>query len=143
RARLSPDKQVLLAHWLAGNALEAPAQAGEHSGEGNVLLSFAQQRQWFTELLEPGSAINHLAFCLRLTGSLDVRALERAITMVIARHDILRTSFSAPSGELPEPRVAPQLNFTLVLVDEDLQRLPEEARESAALQDAQKEAKIP
>jgi len=143
KARLSPDKKALLEHWLAGNAPEPPAQSGQRSPEGSFPLSFAQQRQWFMELLEPGSPVNHLSFCLQLTGSLDVLALERCINMMIARHDIFRTSFSAPSQESPEPRIAPILNFQLVLVDGILQGLPEEAREPFALHDAQAEAMIP
>jgi hypothetical protein len=60
-------------------------------------LSFAQQRLWFLEQLDPGSPVYHLPVVLRLSGLLDTAALDRALQTVIDRHEALRTVFV--SGE--------------------------------------------
>src|SRR5438093_74778 len=54
----------------------------------DLTLSFAQQRLWFLEQLSPGSPAYNLAGTLRLTGTLDVDALERAMAEMIKRHEI-------------------------------------------------------
>lgn len=64
-----------------------------------VPLSYAQQRLWFLEQLEPGKSLYNLFFALRLTGPLDLRVLEQAINAIIHRHDILRTNVVSADGE--------------------------------------------
>ncbi|MDP9162099.1 MAG: amino acid adenylation domain-containing protein [Acidobacteriota bacterium] len=56
-------------------------------------LSFAQQRLWFLDQFSPGSCTYNVPRVLRLTGSLDVTALEHALTSIVKRHTILRTNF--------------------------------------------------
>ncbi|GED99905.1 hypothetical protein nbrc107696_03520 [Gordonia spumicola] len=63
-----------------------------------VPLSFAQQRMWFINRLEPHAATYNIPLVLRLTGALDAAALELAVHDVLARHDILRTSFPDVDG---------------------------------------------
>ncbi|MFE0019383.1 amino acid adenylation domain-containing protein [Amycolatopsis sp. NPDC059021] len=62
-------------------------------------LSFSQQRLWFLDQLEPGSAEYVVPFAWRLTGDLVVSALEDAVTRVVARHAVLRVRFVAEDGE--------------------------------------------
>jgi len=57
--------------------------------------SFAQQRLWFMEMLEPGTGRYNIPLAWRLQGSLDVAALERALQELAARHEVLRTSFES------------------------------------------------
>jgi amino acid adenylation domain-containing protein/non-ribosomal peptide synthase protein (TIGR01720 family) len=57
-------------------------------------LSYAQQRQWLLWKLDPSSAAYHITGVLRLTGDLDLTAVEQALTYVMQRHDSLRTHFS-------------------------------------------------
>ncbi|NMN94234.1 non-ribosomal peptide synthetase [Antrihabitans stalactiti] len=58
-----------------------------------VLLSFAQQRMWIINQLDPGSATYNITAALRLTGPLDVAALQTAVADVIERHETLRTVY--------------------------------------------------
>ena len=62
-------------------------------------LSFAQHRLWFLQQLTGGSAAYNLPAALRLSGRLDVAALEEALTRVVRRHEVLRTSFQARNTE--------------------------------------------
>ncbi len=66
--------------------------------DGDLPLSFAQQRLWFLDRLVPSSVYN-VPLALRLRGSLDVGALELALGAVVARHEVLRTTFAAPGGK--------------------------------------------
>ncbi|GAC71058.1 non-ribosomal peptide synthetase, partial [Gordonia soli] len=63
-----------------------------------IPLSFAQQRMWFLNRFDPTSATYNIPAVLRLAGPLDVETLYTAITDVIARHEILRTTFPARDG---------------------------------------------
>jgi acyl carrier protein len=62
-------------------------------------LSFSQQRLWFLDQLEPGSAVYNMPSALRLRGPLDIRALRQSLNEIVRRHEALRTSFPAIDGE--------------------------------------------
>ena len=67
--------------------------------DGPLPLSFAQQRLWFIDKLERGSAFYNLPLAVTLSGHLDVEALERTLTEVVRRHEVLRTHFVEVNGE--------------------------------------------
>ncbi|MEW5926224.1 MAG: amino acid adenylation domain-containing protein, partial [Gemmatimonadota bacterium] len=90
-------------------------------------LSFAQQRLWFIDRLEPGRPTYNMSHALRLRGALDARALAAALTEIVRRHAVLRTVFMAVEGE-PVQVVRPAAPFSLPVVD--LGALPEAAREA-------------
>jgi amino acid adenylation domain-containing protein len=69
------------------------------SSEGKLPLSFAQQRLWFIEQLDPGNAIYNIPGAVRLEGSLDIGALEETINEIVRRHEVLRTRIEAEAGE--------------------------------------------
>ncbi|MCK6562463.1 amino acid adenylation domain-containing protein [candidate division KSB1 bacterium] len=78
----------------------------------NYPLSFAQQRLWYLDQLEPGSAAYHLPLAVRLNGPLNVAALEEACVQIIKRHESLRTTFELVEGE-PVQRISPPALFKL------------------------------
>src|SRR6185295_16697868 len=62
-------------------------------------VSFAQQRLWFLDQLEPGSPFYNLPQVISIKGNLDVDALQRTFNEIVSRHESLRTSFSqTPEG---------------------------------------------
>jgi acyl-CoA synthetase (AMP-forming)/AMP-acid ligase II/acyl carrier protein len=62
-------------------------------------LSPAQERLWFVEQLNSGEPTYNEAEAVRLKGQLDVAALERAFNEIVARHEVLRTTFEARDGQ--------------------------------------------
>nr|WP_051161593.1 non-ribosomal peptide synthetase [Nocardia brevicatena] len=63
-----------------------------------IPLSLAQQRMWFLNQFDPGSAVNNIPFAIRLSGELDVAALRAAVGDVITRHETLRTVYPSVDG---------------------------------------------
>ncbi|MBZ4423049.1 non-ribosomal peptide synthase/polyketide synthase, partial [Myxococcus sp. RHSTA-1-4] len=82
----------------AGQGVKVPAMQPV-SRTGPLPLSFAQQRLWFLDQLEPGTPTYNLPVALRMEGSLDVDALERAFTELVRRHESLRTTFASVDGK--------------------------------------------
>jgi amino acid adenylation domain-containing protein len=91
---------------------QADEQAQARGGTGPVPLSFAQQRLWFLDQLNPGSSEYAMAFQYQVRGPLDRGALGVAFCGLVARHEVLRTRFlTGPGGEpvqvITEPWVVP------------------------------------
>ena len=61
-------------------------------------MSYGHQRLWFIEQLEPESAAYHITSAWRLTGRVNVGALEQALNAIAARHEVLRTHFAEELG---------------------------------------------
>jgi amino acid adenylation domain-containing protein len=103
-------------------------------------LSFAQQRLWFIDQLEPGSAAYNCPAAVRLNGRLDVEALKQTLNELIRRHEVLRTAFPSLSGR-PAQQISPAGEFDLSIVELDY--LASDEREVAAIRLAEDEAKQP
>ncbi|MET0625827.1 MAG: amino acid adenylation domain-containing protein, partial [Pyrinomonadaceae bacterium] len=103
-------------------------------------VSFAQQRLWFLDQLEPGSTVYNIPVALRLGGRLDEAALERTLTEVVRRHESLRTTFAVEGGE-PVQVVHPPAPVPLPVID--LSDLPEGEREERAQRHVNEEAQRP
>jgi amino acid adenylation domain-containing protein len=84
-------------------------------------LSFAQQRLWFIEQLNPGMATYIFPAAARLSGPLDVAALARSLDAIMRRHEILRTRFETVDEQ---PAQIASLAGALALPLADLQVLP-------------------
>ncbi|WP_164003012.1 non-ribosomal peptide synthetase, partial [Pyxidicoccus caerfyrddinensis] len=83
---------------------------------GPLPLSFAQQRLWFIDQLQPGSASYNMPTFVRMDGPLDVTALQRSFEELVRRHEALRTSFSQQEGQ-PLQLIAPHGELPLVTTD--------------------------
>ncbi len=95
--------------------------------DGDVMpLSFAQQRLWFIDQLEPGNPVYNTPRAVRLRGTLNIAALERALTTLVQRHEALRTTFRDLHGE-PVQVIGKPTPFTVSV--EDLSGLPEATRD--------------
>ncbi|BBJ37309.1 hypothetical protein SSPO_000270 [Streptomyces antimycoticus] len=94
-------------------------------------LSFAQQRLWFIDQLEPDSAAYHVPTPMRLHGPLDTEALRLSFQAVAERHEVLRTVFTTVDG-VPQQVVRPTRPWELPLTD--LTALPPEERRREAEQ---------
>ncbi|MGX0955662.1 amino acid adenylation domain-containing protein [Pseudomonas viridiflava] len=77
-------------------------------------LSYAQQRQWFLWQLDPQGTAYNMPAVLRLSGSLDIAALENSFSALIARHETLRTTFRQ-DGEQAVQIIHPARTFTLTV----------------------------
>ena len=80
-------------------------------------LSYAQQRLWFLDQLEPGSAEYNVPLALRLTGPIDIAALGAALDAIVARHELLRTRLVANPDGVAYQVIDPPSGFGLVLRD--------------------------
>src|SRR6185436_5939268 len=105
---------------------------------GALPLSFAQERLWFIDRLEPGSAVYNVPMASRLGGTLDEAALERSLSEIVRRHEALRTTFAEVDGS-PVQVIAPFAGFALPV--EDLSELSEADREAAVRRCAGEEAR--
>ncbi|NEP60516.1 MAG: amino acid adenylation domain-containing protein, partial [Symploca sp. SIO2G7] len=124
RSKFSPAKQTLLAKRLRGD-VESNSKLDTISRRSSTApppLSFAQQRLWFLQQLEPNNHFYNEHIAIQLTGSLDVVALEQSLNKMVQRHEVLRTTFKTLDGR-PVQIIAPKLTLTLPVVD--LYQLPE------------------
>ncbi len=88
---------VVVQAALESGAASPPPLARAAAGTAPV-LSFAQERLWFLSQLEPDDASYNIPLSLRLEGALDVGALERALTEIVRRHEVLRTAIVGAAG---------------------------------------------
>ncbi|MGZ4857994.1 MAG: amino acid adenylation domain-containing protein [Candidatus Angelobacter sp.] len=89
---------------------------------GHLPLSYAQQRLWFLDQLDPGSAIYNMPFEMHLRGQLDQDALQRSLNKIVERHEALRTSFVVRDG-IPWQQIAEEQQISVELID--LSMLPQ------------------
>jgi amino acid adenylation domain-containing protein len=79
-------------------------------------LSFAQQRLWFIDQLNPGHALYNIAHKLHFHGPLDIQLLQRCLNHIICRHEGLRTTFTEQNGH-PVQLIHPAQPLELTLLD--------------------------
>jgi amino acid adenylation domain-containing protein len=88
--------------------------------DGELPLSFAQERLWFLDQIDPGSPAYNIPLALCLTGALDAGALAAALRALVDRHETLRTRFAPPRSVAGQPFQivdAEAAGFDLSLVD--------------------------
>ena len=137
---LSRRKLALLSERLKAGIVKTPRR--EISRRSNPTapcpLSFAQQRLWFIDQLEPGNAVYNCPEEVRLEGRLNLEALERVINEVVRRHEVLRTRIEV-SAEGEPMQVIDEWEPRRLEV-EDLASLSPEERQREALRRAREEA---
>jgi amino acid adenylation domain-containing protein len=118
--------------------LRAAAEARRSAAEGvrpiprlpDMPVSHTQQRLWFMKQMDPTNPAYNVPGAFRLRGALDVAALERSLTDLVARHESLRTRFVSVDGV---PRCIVELAAQVELERSDLSSLPEAQREKEAM----------
>ncbi|MCP4659516.1 MAG: amino acid adenylation domain-containing protein, partial [bacterium] len=108
--------------------------------EAVPLLSFAQQRLWFIEQFQPGTAAYNIPSGVRIKGPLEAAVLDRSANEVIKRHEALRSTYALVDRQ-PQQVIAAELRITLPLVD--LRRLPPGRREDEAQRIIDRAARTP
>ncbi|MFO1417388.1 MAG: amino acid adenylation domain-containing protein [Methylotetracoccus sp.] len=103
-------------------------------------LSFAQQRLWFLDQLDPAQAVYNIPVGLQLLGRLDIGTLQRSLNEVLRRHEVLRTHFVAVDGQ-PVQRVDEELSLDLVC--EPVHAEPGSSAPERAMAMALAEARVP
>ena len=83
---------------------------------GSAPASLMQQRMWFLEQMQPGTAVNNLPAAFRFKGKLDAEALRKSLNAIIARQPSMRTYFELEDGA-PVQRVMPSCELPLVPID--------------------------
>ena len=108
--------------------------------DGKLPLSFAQQRLWFLDQLEPGNPFYNIARALRLRGPLNLDALTAAINEIVRRHESLRTAFEVDE-ETPYQRIVSYQALAVPVID--LRSLPTAQMEEEKNRIAAEEVKLP
>ena len=131
-ATLPPNKQAALRQRLLEHKASLQSKAiTRRPSEGPSPLSFAQERLWFLDRLEPLGSVYNIPMALRLKGELRAAMLERALSEIVRRHETLRTRFESVDG-LPRQVVAPYAGLELPFID--LSTVPESQREAKAME---------
>ncbi len=113
---------------------------GDHHDEDVFLFpaSYGQQRMWFLDQFEPGSPYYNIPLAFRLIGSFNVNVFRRVIEEIVARHESLRTTFTAIDGK-PMQVISTTVKVEVPLID--ISDLPEGEREAKVLELARQEAR--
>jgi len=123
---MSPEERAALAASMRRRLSQDSVNAIPRVANGGpVPLSFAQQRIWFLEQWEPGGFTHNGARAYRLRGRLDAAALERALALIVERHEVLRTVYVL---EEREPRQQPLASWSISLPVVDLSTNPAAGR---------------
>ncbi|MEG4805075.1 amino acid adenylation domain-containing protein [Microcoleus sp. ARI1-B5] len=131
RSEISHKKAEIVSFLKAANRTSSftPTPIVPMGRDGNIPLSFAQQRLWFLDQLVPNNPFYNVPAALRLTGSLNFSALQQTFNEIVRRHEALRTTLAVVSGQ-PVQRIAAAFHVPINVVD--LRNLPKESRQTEA-----------
>ncbi|MEM1393946.1 MAG: condensation domain-containing protein, partial [Cyanobacteria bacterium P01_H01_bin.150] len=144
-AALSPEQRMIFEKRLKQKRLNKERTQGiskieipKRKNFSEIPLSFAQQRLWFFQQLNPDNSAYNIFSALRIEGNLSIELLEKAFTQIVSRHESLRTTFTTNSEGLPIQVIAPSKPFKILVVD--LKDIPDrdEEIEKLATKEAQK-----
>lgn len=140
RENLSEAKRLLLDKMLRGRNPESSQlpEIPRRPQTAAPQLSYAQERLWFLNRLNPYSTAYNMHDAVQIRGSLDLETLERSLNEIVKRHEILRTTFTGVGNQVVQV-IAPEQTLNINLVD--LQHLPTTEREAEAKRLAAEEAR--
>jgi amino acid adenylation domain-containing protein len=140
--RISAEEYDLLEFLLEdeGFDLSSTQPILARNNHGDPPLSFAQQRLWFLDQLRPNNPAYNIPAAIRLSGNLNVAALERTINEIVRRHEVLRTIFVTDAGQ-PRQVITDHQPRAFEVID--LSRSPHADREAEAHARAEAEARQP
>lgn len=129
---LSEEQQQLLALLLEEQGLTtaAPPAIMRRSPTVSPPLSFAQERLWFLQQLEAHTALYNIPMALRWQGPLNAAVLERSLSEIVRRHEVLRATFQSVAGQ-PVQHIMPARPMTLPVCD---MRQPPPAEQERTIQ---------
>lgn len=141
-AKLSPEKQELLARLLQQEQLDVSTVTigPRKRTDANLRLSFAQERLWFMDQLEPNRPIYNMPDSHLFNGPLNLDAVQRSLSELVRRHEVLRTTFQMVDGVPVQVIAEPEL---LPLPVIDLSHLPDDECAAEAQRLADEEAQLP
>ncbi|MEC4811965.1 MAG: amino acid adenylation domain-containing protein [Scytonema sp. PMC 1069.18] len=123
-ASLSPEQKALFDKLLKQSGLNhvktpeiSKIAIPRRKDVNGIPLSFAQQRLWFFQQLNPHNVAYNVFSALRLEGQLKVTFLEKVLTEIVRRHESLRTTFMTNSEEQPIQIIASPQPIALPIVD--------------------------
>jgi len=145
---VSPEMRAEIVKHKEGIIALLKAQGGSGSVQQTIVpaprsrrmaLSYAQQRLWLIDRIDGGSAHYNMPAALKLSGDLDFAALRRALSVVVERHESLRTVFAVGEDGQPYQTVRPAAALPVPLLDisslagaEQRMRVEEESADEAA-----------
>ena len=144
---LSPEKRELMLKKLqtqtkisSNDTVRKFTAIQPISRDKAIPLSFAQQRLWFLEQLQPDNSAYNITSAVRVLGSLNITALEASLNEIIKRHEALRTTFMAVEG-LPMQVISANLQLSVPIID--LQAVSKSEQETQLQQIINQETKQP
>ncbi|NJO27408.1 MAG: hypothetical protein HC874_07535 [Richelia sp. SL_2_1] len=145
-AALSPEQRMVFEKYLKQKRLNkertqeiSKIEIKKRQDFSEIPLSFAQQRLWFFQQLNPNNSAYNIFSALRIEGNLSIELLGKVFTEIVGRHESLRTTFTTNSEGIPIQVIAPSQPLKLPIVD--LKEVPNRHEELQML--ASKEAEKP
>ncbi|ELR97624.1 non-ribosomal peptide synthetase [Gloeocapsa sp. PCC 73106] len=129
-ANLTPEQRILFEKRLKQKGLKYSESQSipKRQDSDHFSLSFAQQRLWFIQQLEPDNYSYNVPSAFRLRGELNIQVLERTLNEIVKRHETLRTTFAIDTAKQPVQIITPYESFSLPMlevVETDIQSLVE------------------
>src|SRR5437667_2401776 len=118
RFKFSAQKRAILQQRLSQEGVSSPSEQSipRRKDRGALPLSFAQERLWFSHQWEPDSSWYNTLWAPRLSGQLNLPALESSLQALVQRHEVLRTTFEERFGCAVQV-IKPQLSIQIPVID--------------------------
>jgi amino acid adenylation domain-containing protein len=141
-AKLSQEKRAALLKRLVEERAGATRQRAvtRRTTPGPWPLSFGQELMWLLDQISPGNHAYNTPGARRARGQLDLGALRKALNAIVARHEVLRTTYTAVNGQ---PAQVVHSDRAVELQSRDVSHLPEAEREPAGRRILAEEAQRP